>query len=250
MQDGYDWKITSEGKHFLNARLSRFCFQLSRRKVGLDKKKVYHRRLCTLPGKIERMYRKAKRSFIAELDGKIFDVTDYAIAQYQWFRQIAGGIFKGEILHEEKYKLLDELINSELKDEPLIITCQFIDEIKFLRGKLTGESGIIYGDIDPTLRSQRIRMWKKGQFRILIAQHNCINFGMNLSYSDVMIHYSLPLDMLTWSQVNDRIVHLQKENPLLVVSLLARNTVDEDIFEGLQRKETKQEIIKRMFDGT
>ena len=59
---------------------------------------------------------------------------------------------------------------------------------------------------------------------------------MDFSKANVSIWFSLPWELETWIQGQDRVVHPLKQDPVLIVALLAEGTIDEDIFEALQMK--------------
>jgi hypothetical protein len=103
-----------------------------------------------------------------------------------------------------------------------------LEEVERISGML--DCNYIHGAVSPSDRETiRQRFLQKGRY--LVAQPQCWKWGTNLTGVDVVIFYSLPQGLMTWQQVQERTVNLTSNQSLLIVSLLATDTIDEDILE-------------------
>jgi SNF2 family DNA or RNA helicase len=244
----YDYTLMAEGRCFLQTRLKKYCYSLSRRDVGMDVRKIYERRLITLPPAVRKAYNTVEDEFILELKGKVIDSTIFAMEKFIWLRRICGGFYQGREVHNEKMKVLAELLTEELHNDQVVIWCAFIEELKNIGEmlvKMKIPCDVVYGDVPPEERTRRMVGFQAGSSRVLICQPECFKHGTDLSCADTEIYYSSPLGLETRLQSEDRLVNISTKNPALIIDLLVYDSIEEEIYEALQRKETRQELVKR-----
>jgi SNF2 family DNA or RNA helicase len=247
----FDYVLKPEGKEFLKLRLQRFCSVLSRNDVGINVCKAYERRVFTLPKSIRKIYDTVEREFLLEVKGKIVDSTIFAMKKFIWLRRLCGGEIDGKVLHTEKLKIITDLLSGELRNERIVIWAVFLDEIHaictalyYLRIK--HES--IDGDVPPRYREDFRKDFKAGNLQVLVCQPEIFKHGTDLSCCDTEIYYSSPLGLETRQQSEDRLINIKGEGKLnpLIIDLIAQDSIEEDIYDSLLKKETRQEMVKRM----
>lgn len=245
---GHDRALSSEGRDFLQARLSTWCFSLSRKDVNLDVPKIYERRLVNLPADIRRAYETAEHKYILEINGKVKAATNFAIQSFIWLRRLCGGMFEHP-LHREKMNVLLDLLRGELRTDIVVVYATFIAEVEWIYAELIKEkvnTQYLHGEVPPSVREVVLTKFRAGQVRVLVVQPECFKYGIDLSVSDTIIYYSSPLGLESRMQSEDRVINVRTKHPALIIDLLADDTVDEDIYESLAKKETRAELLRRI----
>jgi SNF2 family DNA or RNA helicase len=225
---------------------------LKRSDVGLANAKIYERRSLALPPTIKRLYEQLERDFIMDLpDGSTYQ-TIFAGAKFSMLRQLCGGFGAGKFLDDFKCKAVVDLLKGELKNEPIIIWANFIQEIKMLHACLT-KAGIgaffIYSKIKPEERDEIREQFQAGLINVLVVQPEVWRYGTLLSRASGMIYFSSPVSGLTRSQTEDRTIDVEAQNSALIIDLPCEGTIEEDILKGLKAKESQDKIMRRIIQG-
>jgi SNF2 family DNA or RNA helicase len=164
-----------------------------------------------------------------ELDGK---ETKWTLVVNSWLRQLAAG--------EHKDREIIKLLKGELKDEQLVIWFAFNAELYRLHDTLT-KLGIscryITGDVSISKRGKLVDRFNAKKYQVILMQLKCGKYGLDLSGADTAIYYSASYEAETRIQSVPRIVHPKKDRPCLIIDIVTRNTIDEDIREALLTKD-------------
>ena len=133
---------------------------------------------------------------------------------------------------------LKELLGDINPDEPIVIFCKYRKDItnivEFCKGtKITVSE--VSGKVD------ELQEWKDGNTRILVVQIQSGNEGIDLTRARYCIYYSLSYSLGHWKQSRKRVHRPGQTRPVVYYTIIAKHkkckTVDEQIFEGLQRNE-------------
>ncbi len=169
---------------------------------------------------------------------------------WMWLRRITGGYATdGTFIHQGKIKELISLVGYELLNEQVVVFAVYIEEIHqiskiFTRNNISHT--MLYGAVSPEERARRIEEFSSGKIRVLMGQPEVFKHGVDLSCAGTIIYYSSPVGLETRMQSEDRVINIHTQNGVAIIDILAEKTVDEDIYESLQNKETYQELIQRM----
>lgn len=246
----HSWALSKEGHVWLKERLSRYCYTLKRADVDMDVKKVYSRRLIRLPEKARTIYNKADREFSLDLaNGKGQKNTVFATVSFMWCRRVCGGIVDGQAIHTEKFKELMNLVNGELRNEQIVVWCNFIMELAFIRTMLNKAKipcVCVSGALTGQERRAALDDFANGRARVLVGQPECFKYGLDLSVAETVIYFSTPVGLETRLQSEDRIVNIRTGKPVLIIDLIVEHTVEEGIYESLLNKESSQELVRRL----
>lgn len=251
MPSGHGWVPKSSTLGPLRAEVHRFAFFLTRREAGLKDEKVRTTRWVTLPPKVMTAMRTAETDF--EVAGR---VTANKLETNTWLTQLAGGRFPDpDLWHDVKFAEVRDLVTGELRDQKLIVWARYTVEQEALAGhlqKVGVRTVLVNGEVDQSDRGPLIDSWRaRNGPRVLIAQPRCLSRGVDLSEAEVAIFMSNYWDYEIRSQAEDRIVHPKKERPALIIDVVARGTVDEDVADalnekGLDSKTFNRRIMERM----
>ncbi len=208
---------------------------LSRKQVGMQNRKVYEVRKVELPPRIRKAYVKLERDY--ELGDQS---TKFAPVKRTWLLRLAGGYPDDEqFKSDHKMKELVNILTGELKQEPAVVFFRFNREMEEASAALE-KKGVkclmVYGGIERKERQRRRWLFQNRKSRIMLCQTSCVRYGLDFSRSDTVIYYSNWDEYELRPQSEDRIVHPMKNEPLLVIDLVVRDTVEEDQLYALRKK--------------
>lgn len=246
------YHLRRDGKQYLADNVSQYCSVLTRKDVGLDVKKVFEKRYCTLPNRVRTIYNTALKEFILEVDHEILNVTSFAVTRYMWMRRICGGVLEeGQFLHTGKIDMLIDLMNSELANTPILIYSDFVWEVQLITAVLRNygfQVRQIHGNIPKWRRRESRELFRSGALDAIVVQPGTFRYGIDASIADTVVYYSLPEPLETWQQSMDRPVKVFG-HPVLYILLLAKDTIDLDKFVSLQKKETRSGLFRRILNS-
>jgi SNF2 family DNA or RNA helicase len=241
--DGFKWKITEEGKKYLASVLHKCTYSLSRKDVHLGGIKIYEQRYCELGKEVRAKYNEVVKSFSYDEQHK----TIYATQKFLWLREFASGFVDKKIVDKCKIDMLVNLCSNELKEQQVVIWCNFLCELDLVWASFhTGTVEKINGSVNPSQRAEIVRKFQEGKIQYLCIQPETMKFGSKLTAADCMVYFSSPLSGLTRQQTEDRTIDVDKKDSILIIDLITKDTVDEDIYLSLIKKESQAQMMTRI----
>lgn len=244
IQVGSTWIPKKESRKLIRKEMKRLSFCLSRKEAGMGEQVVRERRVIELPPKLKALYRQV------ELEWAFEGVeTSYKLVLLTWLARLAGGCAEGYFFPYKIDEIVD-LLHGELCDESLVIPFRFNTELKHTFQRLRKEkitATWITGQLDKDERGRRVRLLQKQKRRVLLVQAKACQYGLNMAQASTMIWYSRWYDSEINAQMQDRIVHPEKKEPLLHVDLIGQETVDETVVSVVREKHRRaKEFTRRM----
>jgi len=251
----YNWIPKPGVKTALRADVMKEALFMRRQDVGYPDSKVYEVRHISPPPKLIKAYSKLEKDFILEFGG-VSKSTKWRLKQYAMLRRLASGFVDDQqCAWDGKFQELYSLLRGELKNEQVVVWFSFNAELMKATTDLLGmgiTTGSMMGEHPREHRERNRQRFQDGIIRVLCVQQAVAQMGMDLSCSDTSIYFSEPVSHLARRQTEDRILSLQKTQPLLFLFLLTEGTVDEDIHDALAQKKLNstmqltQDLMKRM----
>lgn len=243
----YKWYLKYDKKEKFSKVINKYSNILSRKDVNLNCEMIEETRIINFSKKIQKIYDTIEKEFCIELEEQIENETIWAPVKYKWLRRLCGGFADKKFISNVKIIELYNLLKTQFKNDQTVIFCLFIKEIeqiqKFLKKKKF-RSAVIQGGVLQKKRKEILGDFRKGKIQHLICQHSAVKEGANLSNCDVEIFYSLPDGALTFSQVKDRFLTVDKSGSKLMIYLLIENTMEKTLLKNLKNKNDKQESFK------
>ncbi len=246
---GHRWFTKRGTLRMIKQEVQSRAFIRTRKDVGLNNKHVTECRYVFLPAKISKAYEQIRKEFAT---GDVS--TKWTVTKYMWLRQLASGLPKNPELpeHCEKIKEVVALLTGELKGQQVVIWHCFrreglrmADALK--RAKI--KALWVHGDTPVTDRAKYRDRFTARKVRVMIMQVKCGQYGLDLSAASTAIYFSMPPSHDQFAQSKDRIEHPKKRDTLLSIFLLAKDTVDEDIYDALASKRwSSRSILGRLID--
>lgn len=233
MANPHRWFQTNENKNAYYNRLSEKSVFLTKDDcIGLPEKTFEIKRIDM--GSEQKKY---YLDMIRDIKDNINSWSKFEFtAKLMKLREIISGfvINKDEIITDfdtEKDKILQQSIE-EIGNKPIIVWCQFIHEIERLAKK--------FGGVALTSKTKNrddiIRQFKDNKIKLLFTHPQLLGKGLTFVNCNYNIYYSLSFSYEDFKQSQDRIHRIGQVNKCTYIILQMKNTIDEKIYNCLQRK--------------
>jgi len=225
------WTVRGSSLGRLKAAVESDSFRMTRYDAGMPDLKVHETRYVTLPRRVMSAVRQARSEF------RVGDrLTNSVLAVMTMEAQLAGGQYgpDARLRHDAKLAELGRLLEEELKGEQVVVWARFTAEIEAAAKMLRAKT--IVGSTPADRRAEIIDAFNRGDERVIVVQPRCLSMGVDLSVASASVVLSNYYDLEVRSQMEDRLVHPKKREPVLIVDVVARGTIDVDVAEALTEK--------------
>jgi SNF2 family DNA or RNA helicase len=123
--------------------------------------------------------------------------------------------------------------------EPVVVFNTMKDSTHLIERELRRagiECRCVDGDVKPADRARIMLEFKAGKFPVLLAGLEAVSLGHNLENARRAIVFSLPFDLAGFDQAINRIHRLTSKQNVSVHVLLTRGSIDERMWDLVQRK--------------
>lgn len=244
----------------LNEKIAEVCYFLTREQAGGFPKEQDQEWPVTLTNPAARHYDEMTK----ELKTMVRDrevIARIVLTQTLRLQQITGGFLplsaarlediedkpENVPLGRDKLKALEGVVEEYPKDEPLVIFARFRYEMAAIieaLEKMGRPTGIIAGARGKSLKERELtrQRYVDGKLASVVVQ---IKAGIAIELpARTGIFYSMNSSWIDYQQCRARII-TQTGGSVAFVHLLARGTIDEDIYEAVQTREDLVKIICR-----
>lgn len=138
-----------------------------------------------------------------------------------------------------RLKILVDLIGQA--SHKVIVWCRFVRDVEYAVAMIE-RSGVrcarYDGSVGTSDRLDALRRFKdpSDDTRVLVANVHSISQGVTLTIAKTMIYYSNSFSPEKRLQSEDRFHRIGQDQPVLIIDLVAQDTVDEKLIEGLRKK--------------
>lgn len=202
-----------------------------------------------LSGEQSLIYEELEEDLITRLSQDSTVTASLRVTQIVKLRQVCGGYLiddDGETYEVGRAKMrkLIPLVRSH--DKPIVIFCCYSEEVIAIAeemGRLVQRVATLTGKTKKKERPELIRQFQAGEIDVLVCQIKTGGVGVDLYRSAVAIVYSMPHSYIDFSQAIKRIHRRGQTNDCRVFLLVVGNTVDEDCYLAIQRKQKVTDVV-------
>lgn len=146
-----------------------------------------------------------------------------------------------------RLKLLEELLEELTPNHKVIVWCTFTKNYTAIK-KICEKLGIKYAELTGETKDRQAEMDKFNNdpsYRVMISNPQAGGVGVNLVASDVSIYYSrnFSLGDRLQSEARNHRGGSEIHKSITVIDLVAKDTIDEDVLNALQRKENYSDNV-------
>lgn len=233
LENPHVWYQTQEDKDRFYNKLSGGCVFMNKEDCVDLPDKVFEVKNFELEAEQLRYY----NSIINDIKENINQWSKFEFtAKLMKLREVVSGFIIGKdgritSFKTNKNKVLDKTIE-EIGGKQLIVWCQFTYEIEKLAEKFDG----VALTSKTKNRDEIIRKFKDGEIKLLFTNPKLLGKGLTFVNCTYNIYYSLSFSYEEFKQSQDRIHRIGQENKCTYIILQGKNTIDEKIYDCLQRK--------------
>lgn len=245
----------------------------------LDLPEVQHlEREFSLPPKVQKIYQSLFDDLIAEVEGGVCTANN-ALVKLLRCQQITSGFLpldeeinpfddddfeddgnwtaptaKVEHLHNEKKKLLTEILKDAGPKDPIIVFCRFRHDLDMVRDVVESlvDAGHTYGEISgrPGRKKDLTEDAKLPEgFSVFGVQIQAGGVGVDFTRSHIAVLLSIDFNLSTYDQMLKRLDRPGQKHGVLYYHLIAEKTVDRKILKSLGLKRNVVSEVMRAIEG-
>lgn len=247
---GYKRKFKPGAQAKVIAKIDPYCVRITNEVLGLEPPKFIK---CPVNmGAYSRdIYDRMEQDFVTKV-GKGSTTAELRIVRDLRLQQICGGFIKLDdgrevMVGHAKLRRLKRLL--EKVPHPVVIFCRYLWEVDQIARRCSSANcrvATITGDTRDT-RMKTLRLFKKGKIDVLVSQIRTGGVGINLQRAHIGIFYSTTYSHRDFYQAIYRLLRAGQKNKVKIYLLLAKDSVDEEIFHAVRYKYSTTELILRRF---
>ena len=186
-------------------------------------------------------YRDELYNLIIELDPKKVTMQNQLV-KFLRLRQITSSLIN--ICNEDlsaKYLALDELLSDILYDDDnakVIIWSHFVKTLLSLNKRYAKYHPILYYGGSKNRERLEEDFLTKPKHKLFIANPQVAGLGLNLTVAQTAIYVDKSFSYMLWTQSQDRIHRIGISKSPQIISLIAKNTIDEHLEKILSHKQS------------
>lgn len=108
-------------------------------------------------------------------------------------------------------------------EDKIVILCNYIKERELLLNSLESST-------------DEVDNFKNGDYKYFIGHIKTFSEGVDFSYADTMIIYSLNFSATTYLQSRERLANKKRTKPITVHYIFTKNGIDEYIYKAVSNK--------------
>lgn len=196
-----------------------------------------------------RHYVAMKSVMISTMKGKNFSVSN-AIGKLLRLRQITGGFLQDadvvERVGDSKAAALRGLIEDMADDEHVVVFACFHADLDIIK-QSCGARRVF----EISSRSKcSLDEWRATRGAVLVCQIDAASTGIDLTAARYAIYYSTTFSSITYAQSRKRNHRPGQERSVVYYHLIARGTVDRQVYKALATKaEDENDFIRAITEG-
>ena len=209
-------------------------------------KLIYRNNEVELPDNAVDIYKNLQDDFIQELKDKDEEITvaNAAVLTNKLLQVTNGALYtdNGSVfkIHDAKLDALEDLIEAS-NGKPMLVAYWFNHDFERIKERLDLLK-VNYGCLT---NDKAIQDWNDGKLNVGLIHPASAGHGLNLqSGGNVIIWFGLTWSLELYQQTNARLYRQgQKEESVIVIHIIAKGTIDENVLDVLQGKASKQNAL-------
>ncbi len=208
--------------------------------------KTYIDEYVEMKGKQEQIYKEVTMEIKANIDQ--ISIAPNPLAELIRMRQATGytGILSSSIKESAKLDRMEELVDDAINNgKKVVIFSNWTQMTDVIYGRLyVYHPAIITGQTNDTMRQVMVNDFQNDEdVKIIIGTIGAMGTGITLTAGTVLIFMDHPWNRALYDQAVDRCHRIGQNNNITIYNLLTKNTIDERIWELVERKGALSDAI-------
>lgn len=238
---GHNWFPRVGASRRIREAVQEFAHHCSHADAGIDIPRVYEPRIVPMNAEQRRLQKQVLKEFAATLASGERMETNWVVVRELWLRRIAGGLSPdGEtLISTAKLDDLVTLLRGEMIDERVVVFFAYREELAQAHVYLTErkiQTGVLWGGMKPAEEAQIMKAFRERSARCLLATIEKAQFSLDCSVASAEYYYSNVWSAEARAQSEERIMHVEREDPVLILDAITEGSVDERLVPRLHDK--------------
>ena len=204
-------------------------------------------RFCELSPATRKLYEQMKEDLIAEFDGHTLEAAN-AMVKVLRLMQCTSGVMKDTDGNEvrvgsEKAELFADIMEDIGQEEPVVVFCNFTADLTAVK-EICDKQKRTYSELSG--KKNELKEWQDGRTSVLVVQIKAGKEGVDFTRATICFYYSIGHSLGEYLQSERRIHRPGQTRPVVYYHLLAKNSVDVDVYKALDKK---HDIVLSVLDG-
>lgn len=200
-----------------------------------------------LDPKTEKLYNEMANELYAEIENCQITAAN-AMVKGLRLMQITSGVVKDTdgVMHRvsrEKADLFEDIITDIGIREPLVVFCNFTADIEVVR-EVAEKTGRVVSELSG--HKNELAQWQAGESDVLVVQIKAGKEGVDFTRACICMYYSIGHSLGDYEQSLFRVRRPGQERNVIYYHLVASGTIDEDVYDGLDKK---RDIVLSILEG-
>lgn len=200
---------------------------------------TYTSHTVKLDQKAQTTYRQLKQDLVADLNGETISALNAASLAGKLLQLANGAIYTPEKntinVHEAKLDALEDIIE-QANGQPLLVAYWFEHDLQRLQKR--------FPQAHTLTTPEDFQNWNQGKIKIGLIHPAAAGHGLNLQTGGHLIcWFALTWSLELYQQLNARLYRQGQTQPVSVIHLVAKNTIDESVLQALKTKNTTQQHL-------
>lgn len=194
------------------------------------------------------IYKEVKADIKSNID--MISISPNPLAEMIRLRQATGytGILSSEIQCSAKLDRMEELVADSIANgQQVVIFSNWTTITHEVENRLSDyKVGVITGETPDTERQWVVDEFQNGELDVVVGTSGAMGVGITLHAASIEIFLDHPWNKANYEQCVDRCHRIGQKNNLTIYNIMAKNTIDERIWELVKRKgELSDQIIDK-----
>lgn len=235
----WDWTLKPGAEDKIHAKVADLCLRMSAEDYLTLPDRVDTTVEVHLPTKVRDAYTEVEKEFVYVMESSEEMPVLSAAAVVNKLLQISNGAIYTEegteVLHDEKLDALDSIIE-ECAGAPVLVAYSYQSDLDRIRRRFRHTVDI--------REEGAIDAWNAGEIQLLAAHPASAGHGLNLQTGgNHIVWFGLPWSLELYQQFNARLHRQGQDKPVFVYHIQAVDTVDDQVRDALDRKDTDQKNL-------
>ena len=232
----------------INARIKDICITIDPRDYGLDLAEPINTVVeVELPARVRAHYKEMERHFFTEIGEHEIEAVHAGAKSQKLLQFTAGAVYtdpertRWEVVHDEKIEALRSIVE-EASGAPVLVSYYFKSDLERLKKAFKD-----HRDIGTP---EGLRSALRGEGQVWLGHPMSIGHGVDglQQHCNIMADFSMGWGLEPHQQILERIGPLRQmqaglERPVYRYSIIAKNTIDEDVLERHASKRSVQDVL-------
>lgn len=204
---------------------------------------IYENRFVELPTKIRSVYERLEKDSIIEHSAGELNAINAAARINKMLQTVSGAVYneQGDPLHI--HTLRNELaVDLALETDHALIAYNWthqLDGMMAYAKKKKVPFAVINGSVPAAKRTKIVNDFQAGKYRFILAHPQSAGHGLTLTRANLVVWSSPTYRTDLYEQFNHRIIRNGQKRKTRIAHIMARNSVEEIVYEKQQDKRCK-----------